>query len=62
MEALQEALARYGKPEIFNTDEARQFTSEAFTTVLAKPKVSALAWTAEGVVTTTSTLDSGYFE
>jgi len=29
--ALDEALARYGKPRIFNTDQGSQFTSEAFT-------------------------------
>lgn len=28
--ALEEALARYGKPEIFNTDQGVQFTCEAF--------------------------------
>ncbi len=28
--ALNEALARYGKPEIFNTDQGSQFTSDAF--------------------------------
>lgn len=31
LEALDEALARYGRPEIFNTDQGSQFTSEAFT-------------------------------
>ena len=35
VEALQEALDRYGSPEIFNTDQGVQFTSEAFTGVLA---------------------------
>jgi putative transposase len=30
VEALQEALERYGKPEIFNTDQGVQFTCEAF--------------------------------
>ena len=30
-EALKEALARYGAPEIFNTDQGSQFTSFAFT-------------------------------
>ncbi len=30
-EALEEALARYGAPEIFNTDQGSQFTSFAFT-------------------------------
>jgi len=31
IEALEEALSRHGKPEIFNTDQGSQFTSEAFT-------------------------------
>jgi len=30
LEALQEALATFGKPEIFNTDQGAQFTSTAF--------------------------------
>ena len=34
VEALQEALAKYPKPEIFNTDQGSQFTSSAFTGVL----------------------------
>ncbi len=34
VEALQEALSRYGKPEIFNTDQGAQFTSTRFTQVL----------------------------
>jgi putative transposase len=34
VEALEEALARYGKPEIVNTDQGSQFTSAAFTEVL----------------------------
>ena len=33
-EALEEALARHGKPEIFNTDQGSQFTSLSFTQVL----------------------------
>jgi putative transposase len=32
--ALEEALARFGRPEIFNTDQGSQFTSAAFTGVL----------------------------
>jgi len=32
--ALEEALARFGKPDIFNTDQGSQFTSAAFTGVL----------------------------
>ena len=34
IEALEEALQRFGAPEIFNTDQGTQFTSEAFTGVL----------------------------
>mgnify|MGYP001059417741 CR=1 FL=1 len=34
IEALEEALARLGKPLIFNTDQGSQFTSEAFIGVL----------------------------
>jgi len=34
VEALETALEKYGKPEIFNTDQGSQFTSEAFTSVL----------------------------
>jgi putative transposase len=34
--ALEEALARHGTPEIFNTDQGSQFTSEAFTGVLLR--------------------------
>jgi putative transposase len=34
VEALQEALTRYGTPEIFNTDQGSQFTAEDFTAVL----------------------------
>jgi len=34
VEALEEALARYGRPEIFNTDQGSQFTSLDFTGVL----------------------------
>ena len=38
-EALQEALARHGRPEIFNTDQGSQFTSLAFTQVLTDANV-----------------------
>ena len=34
VDALQEALSRYGRPEIFNTDQGSQFTSEDFTGTL----------------------------
>ena len=32
--AVNEAIARFGKPEIFNTDQGSQFTGEAFTGLL----------------------------
>jgi putative transposase len=34
VEALQEAFSTFGTPEVFNTDQGAQFTSEAFTAVL----------------------------
>jgi len=34
LDAVEEALARHGKPEIFNTDQGSQFTSVAFTGLL----------------------------
>lgn len=34
--ALEEAMERFGKPEIFNTDQGSQFTSESFTEKLLK--------------------------
>jgi putative transposase len=34
VDALHEALSRFGRPEIFNTDQGAQFTSEDFTSVL----------------------------
>jgi putative transposase len=34
IEALEEALAKHGRPEIFNTDQGSQFTSADFTGVL----------------------------
>ena len=36
VEALEEALSRHGRPEIFNTDQGSQFTGAAFTGVLIK--------------------------
>ena len=38
--ALEEARAKFGKPEIFNTDQGSQFTSAAFTGALAKAGVA----------------------
>ena len=37
--ALEDALARFGKPEIFNTDQGSLFTSDAFTKVLKDAQI-----------------------
>ena len=38
--AVEAALARYGKPDIFNTDQGSQFTSIAFTQVLKDAEIA----------------------
>src|SRR6201746_77516 len=40
VETLEDALARHGKPEIFNTDQGSQFTGSAFTGVLANNDIA----------------------
>jgi putative transposase len=35
IEAVEEAIARYGRPEVFNTDQGSQFTAGEFVTLLA---------------------------
>lgn len=39
VEALEEAIARYGKPEIFNTDQGSQFTAGEFIGVLTRHEI-----------------------
>ena len=39
VDALEEAIERYGAPEIFNTDQGSQFTSEEFTGLLKKHEI-----------------------
>lgn len=39
VQALKEALAKHGHPEIFNTDQGSQFTGQAFTGVLEAQRV-----------------------
>jgi putative transposase len=39
IEALEEALEKFGKPDIFNTDQGSQFTSPGFTGVLREAGV-----------------------
>jgi putative transposase len=38
--AVEEAQAKHGKPEIFNTDQGSQFTSSAFTGLLLENKIA----------------------
>ena len=40
LDAVNEALARHGKPGIFNTDQGSQFTSVAFTGLLQEQKIA----------------------
>jgi len=40
VEALEEALARHGRPGVFNTDQGSQFTSPEFTSVLLKAGIA----------------------
>ena len=53
VEALEEALARFGRPEIFNTDQGSQFTSRASPT-RCKARRRASPWTAADAGWTTS--------
>ncbi len=58
IEALQEALSRYGRPCIFNTDQGSQFTSKGFTGVLKEHNIKISMDVAVAVRTTS--LSSGY--
>ena len=40
LDVVEEALARYGRPEIFNTDQGSQFTSAAFTGMLLENAIA----------------------
>jgi putative transposase len=40
IEAVEEALARYGSPDIFKTDQGCQFTSATFTGVLSANQIA----------------------
>lgn len=55
VETLEDALARLGKPDIFNTDQGSQFAGAAFTGVLASHE-SLSAWTAGAPGATTCSL------
>ncbi len=53
IDALEEALQRHGTPEIFNTDQGAQFTSEAFTGALKEHGIR-ISRTARAAIMTTS--------
>jgi putative transposase len=65
VEALEEALSRYGRPEIFNTDQGSQFTSDDFTGTLKRQGVTismdgkSLPSRKRGAGTWTTSLSSG---
>ena len=40
IEAVEEALAKHGRPDIFNTDQGSQFTSAAFTGLLLEHRIA----------------------
>ena len=40
VEALEQALCQYGRPEIFNTDQGSQFTSDDFTNTLKRHAIT----------------------
>ena len=40
LEAVEEALTKYGRPTIFNSDQGSQFTSAAFTGLLLENKIA----------------------
>jgi putative transposase len=40
VEALEQALSQYGRPEIFNTDQGSQFTSDDFTDTLKRHAIT----------------------
>src|SRR5205809_6456989 len=40
VEALEQALSQYDRPEIFNTDQGSQFTSDDFTDVLDRSELA----------------------
>jgi len=39
VDAQEDAIAKYGTPEIFNTDQGSRFTSEEFTGVLKREEI-----------------------
>lgn len=59
VEAAEEALGRYGAPEVFNTDQGRQFTSMAFAQVLRDNDIAISMEAEDRGATTSSSNGSG---
>jgi putative transposase len=53
VETLEDALARHGKPEVFNTDQGSQFTGSAFTGLLTSNGI-AISMDGKGATTCSS--------
>ena len=47
VETLQQSLHQWGKPQIFNTDQGSQFTSDDFVAVLQEHQI-AISWDGKG--------------
>ncbi len=58
VEALEEALARNGRPEIFSTDQGSQFTSAEFIKVLKAAEI-AISMDGKGAQAATTSSSSG---
>ena len=58
IEALEDALARHGRPEIFNSDQGSQFTSTEFIKVLKAAEV-AISMDGKGARAATTSSSSG---
>ena len=44
IDALNEALAKYGRPDIFNTDQGSQFTGKDLTDILQSSDIKISVW------------------
>lgn len=58
VDCLEDALSTHGRPEIFNSDQGSQFTSNVFTGVLKREDID-ISMDGRGVLWTTSRLWSG---
>ena len=66
VEALEEAMAKHGKPNVFNTDQGSQFSSEIFTPVLIDNAIAismdAIRYALTRIKRLQSYLDNGFLE